>query len=160
MMLKHTKEKLTVNWQAMLKQMKLKHIEDKAPSFFSVSGGYKMKVKPYNDNSANGLTRCIYDFITFSGGYVNRISTTGTMRKIYGEMKWTKGNSNKGAFDLRFVYQGISGDIEIKIGRDKMSQAQTNEMEKIKRAGGYAFVARSFTEFLEWWNNTIHILKT
>lgn len=135
----------------LLKRLKLEHIKRKAPGFFELSGGYSMEVKPYTDNTSNGLARCIIDFITHIGGYANRINTTGIMRKIGNEMKWTTGNSNKGAFDIRFVYQGKSGDVEIKIGRDKMSQAQEREMQNIINAGGLAFVAKDFASFLEWW---------
>lgn len=133
--------------------MKLDYIRKTAPGFFDLSGGYQMECKPYSDATANGLTKCIYDFITHSGGYCNRISTTGTIRKINGEMKWTTGNTNKGAFDLRFVYQSKSGDIEIKIGRDRLSDAQLKEMDRISLAGGLVFIARDFPSFLEWWQS-------
>jgi hypothetical protein len=135
----------------LLKQLKLDHIKKTAPGFFEASGGYAMAVKPYSDDTANGLTRCIEDFINHSGGYCNRVSTTGTMRKIGGQMKWTKGNSNTGAPDLRFIYQSRSGDVEVKIGRDKLSQAQERELQRIKDAGGLAFVAKDFDSFLNWW---------
>ncbi|MFL5786655.1 MAG: hypothetical protein ACJ748_01265 [Flavisolibacter sp.] len=140
-----------MNWKELLKRLKLDYVKETAPGFFELSGGYKLQIKPYKDNTANGLTSCIEDFIKHQGGYVNRINTTGIMRKIGGEMKWTKGNSNKGAFDLRFVYQGKSGDVEIKIGKDRMSEAQIREMERIKKAGGLAFVAKDFPSFLQWW---------
>ena len=110
-----------------------------------------MQIKKYDDRTANDLTNCIYDFITHIGGYCNRVNTTGLIRKIRGELKFTKGNSNKGAFDLRFVYQGRSGDVEIKIGRDKLSEAQEREYLRIIEAGGLAFVAKDFSSFLNWW---------
>lgn len=139
-----------MNWKSILKQLKLEYIKSTAPDFFELSGGYKMKVNPYNDQTANGLTRCIEDFIKHIGGYGNRVSTTGIMRKVNGQMKWTKGNSNKGAFDLRIVYQGKSLDVEVKIGRDVLSEAQKKEMVRIVAAGGFAFVARDFPAFLQW----------
>jgi hypothetical protein len=135
----------------LLKRLKLEYMRTKSPGFFKMSGGYAYEVKPYEDNTANGLLKCIHDFIFHQGGYVNRISTVGMMRKIRGEMKWAKGNSNKGAPDLRFVFQGKSGDVEIKIGRDKLSEAQEREIERIIEAGGLAFVARDFASFLDWW---------
>lgn len=135
----------------LLKVFKLEYIKRTAPGFFHASGGYEMKVMPYDDRTANGLTKCICDFITHLGGYANRISTTGIMRKVNGQMKWTKGNSNKGAFDIRFVMNGMSGDVEIKIGRDQMSNAQEKEMQRIKEAGGLAFIAKDFASFFEWW---------
>jgi hypothetical protein len=142
---------LSKEHRELLKRIKLEHIKKHSPGFFNQSGGYAYKINPYEDESANGLLKCIHDFIFYQGGYVNRISTVGMMRKIRGEMKWCKGNSNKGAPDLRFIFQGKSGDIEIKTGRDKMSEAQEKEMQRITRAGGLAFVAKDFASFLGWW---------
>ncbi len=142
-----------MNWKKLLRQLKLEDIKAKAPGFFEASGGYNMKIVPYKDNTSNGLTRCICDYISFIGGYSNRITTTGTMRKINGRMVWTKGNSNKGAADIRILYKGRSFDIEVKIGKDKMSDAQIKEQQRIQVAGGHYFVAKSFPEFLEWWQS-------
>jgi hypothetical protein len=141
----------SINWKKLLKLLKLEYIRKKSPSFFELSGGYKMSVKPYQDNSSNSLSTAIIDFVVHQGGYANRISTTGMIRKIGGEIKWTKGNSNVGAPDIRFIFQGKSGDVEIKIGADKLSAKQIKEMEMIKKAGGLAFVAKDFVSFLSWW---------
>ncbi len=140
-----------MNWKQLLKELKLEYIARTAPGFFELSGGYRMQVKPYSDKTANGLTNCIEDFIKHIGGYANRISTTGTMRKINGEMRWTKGNSNKGAADIRILFNGKSADVEVKIGADKMSEAQIQEQYRIEQAGGLYFIAKNFPEFLEWW---------
>lgn len=148
------REKEIKRWQDLLKQMKLAYIEKTAPNFFFLSGGYTMRVNPYSDKTANGLTRCIEDFIKHLGGYCNRINTTGMPRKINGEMRWTKSNSNKGAFDLRFIYAGRSADVEIKIGRDRMSEAQERERQKIIAAGGLAIIAKDFPSFLYWFCDT------
>ncbi len=73
-----------------IKKLKLQYLKNNHSEFYELSGGEKMKVKPYKDDTANGLTKCIEDFIKYTGGYCNRISTTGLMRKINGEMKWTR----------------------------------------------------------------------
>jgi hypothetical protein len=138
-------------WKKLLKQMKLEYIRETAPGFFELSGGFRMKVKPYSDETANGLAKCIEDFITFQGGYCNRVNTMGTMRKVNGQMVWTRGNSHKGAPDLRAVYRGYSIDIEVKIGRDRMSEAQRKEQQRITAAGGLHLVATDFPAFLQWW---------
>ena len=44
-------------------------------------------------------------------------------------------------------------DIEIKIGKDRMSEAQMKEMTKVTQAGGVYFVAKSMPHFLEWWQS-------
>jgi hypothetical protein len=139
------------NWKQLLKRLKLSYLERTAPDFYRLSGGSQMKVKPYDDRTSNGLTRCICDFITHVGGYANRISTTGTMRKIGGKMTWTKGNSNKGAADIRILYNGRSIDVEVKIQGDKLSPAQYKEWARVEAAGGLYFVAKDFPSFLQFW---------
>jgi hypothetical protein len=139
------------NWPKLLKRLKLDHIKRTAPGFFELSGGFAMKVKPYQDRTANGLTACIIDFITHLGGYANRINCTGIPRMSNGELKWTSSGSNKGTPDIRFLFQGRSGDIEVKIGADRLSPAQEKELEKITQAGGLVFIAKDFPSFLTWW---------
>jgi hypothetical protein len=141
------------NWKKYLKLLKLQYLEATATDFFNMSGGYSMEVKPYTDKTANGLTRAIEDFAKHSGGYSNRISTTGTMRKINGVMKYTKGNSNKGAADVRILFNGRSVDVEVKIGRDVMSEAQKKEKKKVEAAGGLYMVAKTFPDFLQQWQD-------
>lgn len=139
------------NWKQLLKELKLEWLRTNHKDFFEASGGYAMQIKPYKDTTANALTNAIEDFIKHIGGYANRITTTGTMRKINGRMTWTKGNSNKGAADIRILFNGKSVDVEVKIGKDQMSEAQYKEKERVERAGGLYFVARSFPDFLQWW---------
>lgn len=139
------------NWKQLLKDLKLACMQRNHKDFFEASGGYGMKVKPYSDHTANALTSAIEDFVKHIGGYANRISTTGTMRKINGRMTWTKGNSNKGAADIRILFNGRSIDVEVKIGKDRMSEAQHQEKHRVENAGGLYFVARTFPEFLDFW---------
>src|SRR5690349_4917972 len=102
---------MTQNWQQVMKRMKLDNIKAKAPGFFEASGGYTMMVKPYSDKTANGLTRCIIDFLAFKGHYANRISTQGQARvhdikrfNIFSQelqtiaqtVQYTKGTTRKG----------------------------------------------------------------
>jgi hypothetical protein len=139
------------NWKPLLKRMKLDNIKQKAPGFFELSGGYEMKVKPYRDNTANDLTKTIIDFIIFSGGDANRINTQGQLRRIRGEMKWTHGSTRRGTADIHAIFQGRHISIEIKIGNDRQSEGQLKEAERVRRAGGLYFVAKSMDSFLEWW---------
>ena len=142
---------LMENWKHLLKDLKLQWLQKNHKDFFEASGGYSMQIKPYRDDTANTLTRSIQDFAKHIGGYSNRISTTGTMRKIGGRMTWTKGNSNKGASDIRILFNGKSVDVEVKIGKDRMSESQYKEQKRVENAGGLYFVARSFPEFLDFW---------
>lgn len=145
------------NWKQTLKKMKLNNIKAKAPEFFELSGGYKMKVKPYNDKSANNLTTAIVDFIKFSGGDANRINTQGQLRKVKGQVKWTYGATRKGTADIHAIYKGRHISIEIKTGNDKQSKEQIKEAERIRRAGDLYFIAQNMETFIEWWQNQFYV---
>ncbi|MGN6297932.1 MAG: hypothetical protein ACTHM7_14190 [Ginsengibacter sp.] len=140
------------DWKKLMRKMKLDNIKQKAPGFFELSGGYGMLTKPYRDNTANGLTNAIIDFIIFSGGDANRINTQGQMRKINGRMVWTHGSTRRGTSDVHGVFKGRFLSIEIKIGSDRQSEAQIKEAERITKAGGLYFVAKDMPSFLEWWD--------
>lgn len=117
-------------------------------------------VKPYSDKKANGLTRCIIDYIHFIGGQAERISVTGRyvdnskivtdvigrQRKI-GSGKWIKSSMTKGSADISAIYQGRTFKIEVKIGRDKLSPEQTRYKRNIEKAGGVYIVARTWEQF-------------
>jgi len=137
--------------------MKLEHVKKAAPGFFAMSGGYSMKTKPYTDGSANGLTRSIIDWINFKGGSATRISSQGQMRIIGGQKKWTKSNSRKGIADIHAVYKGKHLSIEVKIGKDRMSEAQEKEKERIEAAGGLYFIARDMESFIQWFDSAVNI---
>lgn len=136
---------------AELKRLKLEHIKATTPGFYEASGGDTMKLKPYTDKTANGLATCIIDYIRFNGGDAQRINTTGMMRKIGGQMKWTHSGSRRGAGDIHAIVRGRAISVEIKIGGDKQSEAQKKEQARIEAAGGLYFIARDMPAFLRWY---------
>jgi hypothetical protein len=140
------------HWKQILTNLKHEYLKATAPGFYQASGGATYKIKPYSDTKANGLARCVIDWITFHGGTANRINTTGMMRKINGRMQYTYSNTRKGTADIHAIYQGKHLSIEIKIGRDKMSDHQFKEKERIEKAGGLYFVAKDMNSFTDWWN--------
>lgn len=145
-------EQVTIDWEQQLRYLHLRELEKRFPNSFRASGGYTQKVNPYSDKTVNGLTRCIIDWINYNGGDAMRINTTGTMRKVNGRMQWTHSGMRRGTADIHAIIQGKAVSIEIKIGRDRMSEHQHKERERIERAGGMYFVARSMNEFLTWYN--------
>lgn len=161
-----------MNWQERLKRLKYDHIERTAPGFFAASGGRSMKLKPYNDRTANGLTRCIIDFLTFSGWHAERISNTGRMidrrrtyadvlghKKQIGSIEWAKGSGTAGTADISATIAGRSVKIEVKIGRDRQSKAQSNYQKNIEASGGIYFIATGMAEFLSWYQEQFEIVK-
>ena len=112
----------------------------------------------YTDKTANGLTRCIVDFIRVNGGQAERINTTGMpiIRQLPSgrtETTWRKGNTTKGSADISAIICGKSVKIEVKIGHDSHSEAQKRYEKAVTSAGGYYFIAKNFDDFVEWYNN-------
>ncbi|MDP1843392.1 MAG: hypothetical protein Q8K64_08230 [Sediminibacterium sp.] len=142
------------NWKSELKRLKLENIKNTSPDFYELSGGERMKIKAYDDTSANGLTKCIIDWINFKGGSATRINCTGQVRRINGEMKWTPGTTRIGVSDVHACVKGRHCSIEVKIGKDRMSEAQYKEQGRIEAAGGLYYVAKDMESFVEWYSKT------
>jgi hypothetical protein len=121
----------------------------------------------YTDKNANGLTKCIVDFITFSGGQAERISSEGKIvdkRKTYrdvigravtvGGIQRTYSSTTNGTADISATIMGRSVKIEVKIGKDRQSEAQKRYQEGVERAGGIYYIARDFQTFYDWFLKT------
>ncbi|MCW3107280.1 MAG: hypothetical protein JWQ09_1786 [Segetibacter sp.] len=148
-----------MNWQNELKMLKYKHMEQRTPGAFAASGGRTMKLKAYNDTTANGLTNCIIDWINYSCGHATRINTQGQDRKEKNELafgnkreivRFTPSTTAKGTADIKATIKGRSVNIEVKIGRDKLTEAQCKQRDREEAAGGLYFVARDMISFVNW----------
>lgn len=111
----------------------------------------------YTDKTANGLTRCIVDFIRANGGQAERINTTGMpiIRQLPSgrtETTWRKGNTTKGSADISAIICAKSVKIEVKIGHDRQSEAQKRYQKSVEAAGGLYFIAKDFTTFKNWYD--------
>lgn len=100
------------------------------------------------DKTANGLTRCIIDMIVLHGGLAERVNVMG--RQING--RWTRSHSLRGTADIHATFAGRTIAIEVKIGKDRQSEAQKAYQERIERAGGVYFIAKDFATFAQWFN--------
>lgn len=106
------------------------------------------------DTTANGLTRCIIDFIKLHGGQAERITVMGRPAEVCGRVKWGKSHMTVGTADISATIQGRSVKIEVKIGTDKQSKKQKKYQSDIERAGGIYYIARNFIDFVRWYENT------
>lgn len=126
---------------------------------------YALSTYSYKDNTANGLTRCVIDWITFHGFQAERINTTGRMldnrktvtdtlgfNKVIGSTKWIPGSGTRGSADISAVINGMAVKIEIKM-KDKQSEAQKAYQQSIEKAGGVYIIVHSLDEFMDWWND-------
>ena len=112
---------------------------------------YAIARQKYRDDTANGLTKCIVDFIRFNGGQAERINTTGIPERRNGRLVWRKANTTKGSADISAIICGRSVKVEVKIGLDRQSEAQCRYQSSVERAGGLYFIAKDFSSFVEWY---------
>ena len=121
--------------------------------------------RTYRDDTANGLTQCVIDYIRLNGGQSERISNTGRRidtkttfcdvvgcQRTIGGTQWINGSGTNGTADISATIAGRSVKIEVKIGRDRMSEAQKLYQKSIEQAGGIYVIASSFEGFLTWFN--------
>ena len=123
--------------------------------------------RTHRDDTANGLTRCITDYIIYKGGQAERINTMGVPtdtrrevtdicghRHMIGSLQWRPSGSTVGSADISATINGRSVKIEVKIGRDRQSQAQRQYQAAVEQAGGLYYIARNFTDFWKWYQRT------
>jgi hypothetical protein len=140
-----------------LEALKLANDIERHPSF---PEAYFVK-KKWDDKTANGLTKAITSFIQFNGYQAERINTMGVARenkrtdgKVIG-VTWTKGTTTAGSADISATIRGRSVKIEVKVGKDRQSDAQKRYQESIERAGGVYLIARDFDSFVEWFDKYV-----
>lgn len=145
-----------------LKKLSIEALKEKYPTFPEKY----LPVTKYTDKTANGLTKCIIDYIIFKGGFAERISNTG--RYVQGETytdvldrtrvlpgKYIKGSGTNGTADISAIFKGINLRIEVKIGKDRQSEDQKKYQESIERSGGIYMIAKDFKGFKEEFNQVI-----
>ena len=148
--------------KALLKALELEILKDKS----TMNPRYlEDLLTDWNDNSANSLTKSIEFYINANGFQAERINTMGVYRegkKIQvGENSrqlkgtWTPSTSTKGSADISATIRGRSVKIEVKYGKDRQSEVQKRYQESIEAAGGTYFIARTFDEFMIFYNNFI-----
>jgi hypothetical protein len=126
---------------------------------------YPIKTK-YTDNTTNGLTKCVIDYLNFNNCQAERISSTGSVKdnrktvtdcigrqRIIGSLQYIKSTSTNGTADISATIQGKSIKIEIKCkatGDNYQSAAQKEYQSKIQQAGGIYLIVRDFESFYNW----------
>ena len=127
---------------------------------------YARTCKKYEDRTANGLTRCVIDFIRLSGYQAERVNSTGRYvdnTQVYtdvvgrtrsiGTGQWLPTSGQKGTADISAVIRGRAVKIEIKAGKDRQSEDQKRYETDVEKAGGVYLIVRSFEEFYNWFYN-------
>lgn len=121
--------------------------------------------RKYRDDSANGLTRCVIDWIRLNGGQAERINCAGRYvdntqvftdvvgrTRSIGTGQWIPTSGQKGTADISAVIKGRAVKIEIKM-KDRQSEDQKRYQEAIERAGGIYIIVHSLHEFVEFYKS-------
>lgn len=110
----------------------------------------------YNDATANGLTKCILDFVNLQEGAAAwRQSNAPVYDARFGGFR--SGTVSKGVSDISAIREGIAWQIEVKVGRDKMSEHQRRFSESVAASGGRFIIARDFAGFVRNWSEAAPI---
>jgi len=129
-----------------LKQLQIEHNRQKYPNF---PDNYRPVTK-YKTTTANGLTRAITDFLNYSGHWASRINSQGTWVKEKAHVNggyYRPSTQQKGIADIDSLINGKKVAIEVKVGKDRQSEAQKTFQERIERAGGHYWLVRDFDQF-------------
>jgi hypothetical protein len=134
---------------------------------------YAISAPKYEDKTANGLTKCIIEFLQLSNHQAERINTMGRpidnrkqvtdvigRTKTIGSMTWGKSTATKGSADISATIQGRSVKIEVKIGADRQSQDQKIYQDNIEKSGGKYWIAKNFDDFIKKYDDFLDSLKS
>lgn len=119
----------------------------KAVPEFAVPRGH------YEDATANGLTRCIIDYVRLAGHWAERVNTTGRVINDRGRSRYIPTTATRGSADVHAIKSGRSVMIEIKVGKDKQSDRQRHYQAQVEASGAVYMVVRTFEDFVTQWTN-------
>jgi hypothetical protein len=131
----------------------------------SLMPDYAISRPKFKDKTANDLTKSIIKYIELMGYQAERISNTGRyidkrkqVKNVLGQTinigsgQYIPGTGTNGTADISATIKGKSVKIEVKIGKDRQSDAQKDYQATIERSGGIYFIAKDFETFYNFFN--------
>ena len=129
---------------------------------------YARHKKRFSDRTANTLTQSIITWIRLHGGFAERVNVQGRpidrtkvvtntlgQRHVIGSIDWIPGGGQRGSADIHATIAGRAVYVEIKIGRDRLSEHQKKYRDQVERAGAKYWIVRTFNDFIELYENFI-----
>ncbi len=152
-----------------LLDLKTLYLKEYYKKFSSIPENVRFAPK-YTDKTANGLTKCIIDWLKYNGHQAERIAVTGRyidnskleadcigrVRRV-GSGKFIPASMQKGTADISCTIAGRSVKIEVKVNKDKQSEFQKIYQKQVEMAGGVYYIAKDFNSFLQWYKELIKI---
>lgn len=129
-----------------IKQLNALALEEAKRKFPNIPD-YARPIHQYKENSTNNLTQSIIKYITLIGGYAVRIQVQGQWNEKIG--KWTKSMTRKGTADIHACIRGKHYSIEVKTGKDTMSDDQKETQSDVIKAGGIYLVAGNLDDLIK-----------
>jgi hypothetical protein len=153
---------------------RLKHLKQEAMlELYPNVPKYALSAPKFEDKTANGLTKCIIEFLQLSNHQAERINTMGRpidnrkqvtdvigRTKTIGSMTWGKSTATKGSADISATIQGRSVKIEVKIGADRQSEDQKVYQANIEKSGGKYWIAKNFDDFIKKYDDFLESLQS
>lgn len=103
--------------------------------------------------SANEITRKILKFLDLKKHYCSRIQSQGQYNPTKG--RWTKSTVRRGIGDILAIIDGKAVMIEVKAGKDRMSEWQVKTKQDVENSGGIYLVVRSFDDFKNYYDVSV-----
>lgn len=100
--------------------------------------------------TANDLTRKIVAYFQDYGHFATRLQSTGTYRDDL--KKFVPSQQRAGLPDVLAVVNAKAVFVEVKIGKDRLSEAQNSAIEDLENAGAVIYVAHTFEGFRKWFS--------
>ena len=107
----------------------------------------------YEDRTANGLTRAVVDWMTLQGHFATRLDSTGTYRADLS--RYIPSQQRKGMPDVFDMVNDRAVFVEVKVGRNHLSNDQKVAIADLKRAGAAVYIDQNFQGFFDWFNGPI-----
>jgi len=119
---------------------------------------YKSAIEYTKGSTAAKIEKNIITYIKLLGHHAEKHSVTGrevtgkdirtALGTIKGKKTYIPSQSQKGSADVTATIFGLSLKIEVKKGKDRMSDEQKKYRDQIIKAGGFYFVAHDENDFL------------
>lgn len=143
-----------MKYKELYQQAHERDFKEKFPSAYR-DGKYIKPIMP-DIRKANGLTRFITNYINWIGFRATRVSSAGRMvDSVVTEQSGTRlkvkkfipSTTRKGTADISATIKGRAVMWEVKVGKDRPSEAQLKEQAREQQAGGYYFFVHDPDEF-------------
>lgn len=115
-------------------------------------------LKAIKRESANRITRNVLTVINKQPGCVAyRVNNVGIYDEAIGARR--KGNTERGLPDVWACVLGRFLTVEVKAGKDALSEHQEMRKFEIEKAGGIFFVARSTDGFTDFFSDLVNKIR-